>query len=236
MVAGKTRSTRWDPTFDDKPYSGPHSRFVKKFSNKYLDRADYILDAGCGVGNYLHMIDKKGCFGVDLDIYAIGTAKKYCVNSDFLIASVLDLPFRDNTFNVVAILEVIEHLPIGTEKKAIAEVKRILSCFGIILLSTPNHHFLNNIMDPAFLFRGHRHYKIEKVMELIIDVGFSIEEYVIRGGLGRLLFQDIFYFNKHVLHRRRGRIQDYFEKKAGIELDSNKEGIVDIFIAARKIN
>jgi 2-polyprenyl-3-methyl-5-hydroxy-6-metoxy-1,4-benzoquinol methylase len=164
MVAGKTSSTRWDPKVDDKPYSSPHSRFVKKFSNKYLDRADWILDAGCGVGNYLHLIDREGCFGVDLDRYAVGTAKKYCVNSDFLIASVLDLPFRDNTFNVVTIFEVIEHLPAGSEKRVFAEIKRILTCFGMMLLSTPNHHFLCNTMDPAFLLYGHRHYKIKKLM------------------------------------------------------------------------
>jgi len=236
MVARKTSNTRWDPKFDDKPHSGPHSRFAKKFSSKYLDRADYILDAGCGVGNYLHMIDRKGCFGVDLDRYAVGTANKYCVNSNFLIASVLDLPFRDNAFNVVTIFEVIEHLPAGTEKRAIAEIRRILNSFGIILLSTPNHHFLCNIMDPAFLLYGHRHYKIKKLMELIIDVGFSVEEYVIRGGLSRLLSQNIFYFNKHILHRRGGKIQDFLDDKSDKELNSNKEGNVDIFIAARKTN
>jgi hypothetical protein len=91
-------------------------------------------------------------------------------------------------------------------------------------------------MDPAFLLYGHRHYKIKKLMGLIVDVGLSVEEYVNRGGLGRLLSQDTFYFNKYVLHRRGGRIQDYFDNKSDTELNSDKEGIVDIFIAARKTN
>jgi len=63
-----------------------------------------------------------------------------------------------------------------------------------------------------------------------------VEEYVIRGGLSRLLSQNIFYFNKHILHRRGGKIQDFLDDKSDKELNSNKEGNVDIFIAARKTN
>lgn len=83
-------------------------------------------------------------------------------------------------------------------------------------------------MDHAFLLFGHRHYKIKKLMGLIVDGGFIVEEHVIRGGLGRLSSQDTFYFNKHLLHRRVGRIQDYFDNKSDKELDSNKEGLVDL--------
>jgi SAM-dependent methyltransferase len=235
MAPEKTTKTRWDPKFDDKPSVGPIGRFVTKFSSKYLHHADHILDAGCGVGSFLQTIDRKGCFGIDLDAYAVRTAKKYCINSDFVVASVLDLPFRDNAFNVVTISEVIEHLPSGTEKRAIAEIKRILTCSGMVLLSTPNYHFLSNIMDPAFLFYGHRHYKIKGLIETIMNSGFSIEEWVIRGGLGMLLSTNTLYFNKHIMHRRGGRLQNFLDNKADNELNSNKAGIANIFIAGRKI-
>jgi 2-polyprenyl-3-methyl-5-hydroxy-6-metoxy-1,4-benzoquinol methylase len=233
---GKTVRTRWDPRFDCKPSSGPIGRFVTKFSSKYIHEADHILDAGCGVGSYLHqMTDRKGCFGIDLDAYAIKIANKYCINSEFSVASVLDLPFRDNTFNIVTISEVIEHLPSGTEKRAISEIYRILTHSGMILLSTPNYNFLSNVMDPAFLFYGHRHYKIKKLMKLIIDSGFSIEEHAIRGGLSVLLSQNVLYFNKHILHRRGGRLQVFVDNKSDNELNSNKAGLANIFIAAKKI-
>jgi 2-polyprenyl-3-methyl-5-hydroxy-6-metoxy-1,4-benzoquinol methylase len=98
-------------------------------------------------------------------------------------------------------LEVIEHIPAGTEKQVIAEIqRRILKGSGLFLLSTPNRHFISNIMDPGFFF-GHRHYDVKKLVKLITEIGFSVKEYITRGGLSAMIAINIFYFNKHVLHK-----------------------------------
>lgn len=151
------------------------------------------------------------------------------------MASSLNLPFRDKTFDLAFMLEVIEHLPAGTEKQAIAEIQRILKDYGLFLLSTPNCHFISNIMDPGFFF-GHRHYDAKKLVKLITDIGFSVKEYISRGGLNALIAIDIFYFNKHILHKNGGKMQRFFDKNSDREFNSKKDGISHIFIAAEKVN
>jgi ubiquinone/menaquinone biosynthesis C-methylase UbiE len=225
--------TRWDPKVDNKPIIGPHNRFIQRFMSSYLRIDQHILDVGCGVGNCLHLIDRKGCFGIDVEINALKTAKKYCINSRFLVASCLNLPFRDETFDLAVMFEVIEHLRAGTEKQAIAEIQRILKGSGLLLLSTPNRHFISNILDPS-LFFGHRHYNVKKLVKLITEIGFSVKEYIHRGGLSAMIGIYIFYFNKHVLHKYGGNVQRFFDQYSDKEFNSKKEGISHIFIAAEK--
>ncbi|OGI78917.1 hypothetical protein A3F19_01730 [Candidatus Nomurabacteria bacterium RIFCSPHIGHO2_12_FULL_37_29] len=52
-----------------------------------------------------------------------------------VVASVYELPFNDNSFDVVLCMVVMEHLE--DPKKAISEMKRVLKSGGTILVSTP---------------------------------------------------------------------------------------------------
>ena len=160
----KTVKTTWDPRVDCKPEVGPRIRFSQNFGKEYIVKAKRILDVGCFIGTYTSLIDKAGCFGIDLDINALKTAKKHCVNSNFIVASVLDLPFRDGIFDLISMWEVIEHVPAGTEKQTLTEVHRALATSGAMLLSTPNDSLVCKISDPAFFLRGHRHYRAKKLM------------------------------------------------------------------------
>jgi SAM-dependent methyltransferase len=234
-MKNKTVRTRWNPAVDNKPEVNPRSRFMQDFSGKYLRTGSRILDVGCGIGNYIHLIDRKGCFGTDLEINALKVAKKYCINSDFLMASVLDLPFRDETFDLVAMWEVIEHIPPGTERQAISEIRRVLTSCGAFLLSTPNRNFISNIMDPAFFLMGHRHYDVRGIVKLITDIGFSVKQCTIRGRWSTLIATNIFYFNKHVLRKKGGKLHKFFEGKSENEFNSKKTGVANIFIAAKKV-
>src|SRR5262249_11960126 len=145
----KSVKTRWDPKVDDKPEIGPRSKFIHFFVKEYLGNANRILDVGCGIGNYIYLIDNKATFGIDLEREPLKIAKKYCVKADFAVASVLNLPFRDETFDSISMLEVIEHLPAGSERQALTEVRRTLTADGTLLLSTPNNHIISIVMDPA---------------------------------------------------------------------------------------
>jgi 2-polyprenyl-3-methyl-5-hydroxy-6-metoxy-1,4-benzoquinol methylase len=121
------------------------------------------LDVGCGIGSYTALIDNENSYGIDLDVYAVKTAKKHCTRSNFLVASVLNLPFRDEIFDLIVMWEVIEHVPAKTEMQVLTELHRTLTCCGAMILSTPNNHFISKMMDPAFVLCRHRHYDTKKL-------------------------------------------------------------------------
>jgi ubiquinone/menaquinone biosynthesis C-methylase UbiE len=221
---------------DDKPSRSPRILWSKKFAENYLKYTNRLLDVGCGVGSYTCHVDAPGSVGIDLQLNALRTAKKYCTQSQFVVASASNLPFRNETFDLICMWEVIEHLPRGAEIEVMIEARKILGPGATLLLSTPNHHLVSNIMDPALFLRGHRHYDINKLIQLINHAGFFVIQSTIRGGLNTLLATNIFYFAKHVLHTRNGKLHSFFERRSQKEYNLAKGGIVNIFIAAGKLD
>jgi len=81
-----------------------------------LPRGSY-LDVGCGTRQMLVYAKSMG-FG---PVVGIDHA---CKQAD-LIGSATDLPFKDNSFDVVVMLDVLEHLVPGDEVNALSEVRRV---------------------------------------------------------------------------------------------------------------
>jgi SAM-dependent methyltransferase len=236
-VNNKAVKIKWDSTVDDRPnIHSPRIRFSRNFSEKYLEGAKRILDIGCGIGSYTYLIDRNDCFGIDVDIRALKTAKRYCPNSNFITASVLNLPFKDEIFDIILMWGVIEYIEKETEKNAIQEIHRTLIAGAKFLLSAPNSHFIYNIVDPEHLLRRRqRHIEIKKLTKLITDTGFSIKQQTIRGGWKTIIAMNIFYLNKHLLHKKGGKIQRFLDRKSEEELNSKINGITNIFIVTEKI-
>ena len=188
---------------------------------------------GCGTGSFTYIVDREGCVGIDLHINALKTAKKYCKCSEFIVSSAFNLPFRDETFNIVFMWEVFEEIPVQSETLVIYEIRRLLSKNGYFLLSFSNDHMISNMLDPAFIFRGFRHYNTDKFMKLISEAGLNITSHTIRGFLYTLISNFLVFFYKHILHKKEGKTKEFFDSKSAEEL--NKEnGIVYTFIVARK--
>jgi ubiquinone/menaquinone biosynthesis C-methylase UbiE len=227
--------TGWDPSFDDRPTSDdPRIRFSHLFSRKYLNKKNVTLEIGCGTGSYTQIVDRKGWLGLDLDINAVKISKRYCKCTEFVVASALNLPFRDQIFGLICMWEVFEEIPKGTEKRVMAEVHRTSKSNSTFLLSVSNDHIVSKILDPAFIFKGSRHYHIKRLMNLISESGFSVTEHTIRGSLDTIIANFLFFFCKHVLKRREASIKTFFNKKSNEEFISEGDGIVYIFIAATK--
>lgn len=84
-----------------------------------VERAESVLDAGCGVGGALRHIatrfDAAGA-GITLSQYQARRATELSEEGgfealDFLVADACDQPFGDSTFDFVLSLEVGEHIP-----------------------------------------------------------------------------------------------------------------------------
>lgn len=95
------------------------------------------LDAGCGQGAISSIISKKSkkLHSIDIGEKALESAKKNVSNIDNVIfekASLLNLPFENNTFDFVVSNGVIHHTP--DPKRALGELSRVLKSEGELLL------------------------------------------------------------------------------------------------------
>jgi len=104
-------------------------------------------------------------------------------------------------YDLAVFLEVLEHLPPGSELKALKIIYKAHTSKGELVFSTPYRSFLSYIADPPALL-GHRHYSRRQLEMLFKNAGFR--SYTIyRGGY---VWQaiDIFllYFFNNVLKRK----------------------------------
>jgi SAM-dependent methyltransferase len=127
---------------------------------KYLDikPSDKILDAGCGEGFYVMLLDQLyGCqiVGLDNDPEILARAKKWLgekANIQLLVGDVTRLPFADETFDKIILSEVLEHIP--DDRKALSEMYRVLKPGGVLGITVPNHNY-PFLWDPLNWLRGH---------------------------------------------------------------------------------
>jgi SAM-dependent methyltransferase len=76
-------------------------------------------------------------YGTDINAWALNEAQRSVPQGQFLLLSAEDMrAFRDNSFTIVIAKHVVEHL--HYPEKAIAEMSRVLSPGGLLLLATPN--------------------------------------------------------------------------------------------------
>ena len=101
-----------------------------------------ILDAACGVGYGSYILSKNGkqVYGIDIDEESIKYAKKNFnrKNLHFVKASIENLPFDNDFFDIVVSFETIEHVNEIMQNKFLNEIERVLKKEGILFISTPN--------------------------------------------------------------------------------------------------
>jgi ubiquinone/menaquinone biosynthesis C-methylase UbiE len=101
-------------------------------------KARLILDVGCAEGfitNYLSQLQAQ-VIGIDID-QSLKIAKNKVKNASFIYASIMHLPFKEETFEAVTLLEILEHLPDTSINEGITEVNRVLKSGGTLMLSVP---------------------------------------------------------------------------------------------------
>jgi len=105
---------------------------VRKF------KPENILDIGCSDGLLLSFFHTRGlqCYGVDISKKSIMFAPEEIKENLMLLDIEKEyLPFKDNTFECITILEVLEHL--HDHSLIISEMYRVLKPGGIVLMSSP---------------------------------------------------------------------------------------------------
>lgn len=142
---------------------------------------DIVLDIGCGGGMNINRMAQtaKKVYGVDYSIESVNLSKE--VNEDLIRegrvevheGDVMDLPFDDDTFDIVTAFETVYFWP--DIIKSFGEVKRVLKPGGMFLIGCESNGTNNLAM---------------KFFDKVIDITFY-EDKDLREFLGNNDFKDI---------------------------------------------
>ncbi len=137
------------------------------------DKSAKILDAGCGTGKNLQLFLERGdAHGVDIAEAAIQFCRKRGIPADrALVASLLELPFPDQFFDLAFSFDVICN--IQEDVAAFAEIRRALKPNGRMIVQLPAYRFLWSAHDVAV---SHKYrYTAKDLRAKIVQAGFRIE-------------------------------------------------------------
>ncbi len=130
-----------------------------------------ILDAGCGTGLLMQKLKSFGLvYGVDNNSQGLIFCKKRGL-TNLKKASVNNLPFFKNTFDVITCVDVLYHKDVNGQK-TLSEFFRVLKPGGLIILKVPAHENLRGKHD-IFVHTRQR-YKINELKKEILKQNFNI--------------------------------------------------------------
>ncbi|MBI2144957.1 glycosyltransferase [Candidatus Woesearchaeota archaeon] len=127
-------------------------KFSEVLGEARISPESVVADIGCGPGVLISQLPKnKLTVAVDVSEQTVKFAtdlnKKMGRNVKGVVALAEKLPFKDNTFDCVFMIEVIEHMPRELEARALSEVKRVLKPGGQFIMTTPNYRSLWPIVE-----------------------------------------------------------------------------------------
>jgi SAM-dependent methyltransferase len=109
-----------------------------------------LLDVSCKEGDVLHALQPRG-FAMRGTNYEAQGSTLDGIPIDYNVDLLQRLPYDDASFDVVLLVEVIEHLE--NHRAALCELARILKPGGVLILTTPNIMRLNSRVH--FFFSGY---------------------------------------------------------------------------------
>ena len=134
-----------------------------------------LLDAGCGTGGMLEVIQKEfpswNLMGIDISYNALSYTKKRNIKN-LLQGSIENLPFNDESADIIISLDVLYHLQVGDDEKSLAEIYRILKKDGYLILHLPAFEFLRGVHDEIVQTR--RRYTKSQLYRKVEKAGFKI--------------------------------------------------------------
>lgn len=132
------RPKEWDKVVDKHKSLDQDLRQITALNLAPHRLSGTLLEAGCGDGALLsRLVDRiGGVVGVDISSKACKISALRVKNAHVLQCDLHHLPFQNEIFDCIFMIDTIEHLP--QPSKALKEAHRTMKNRGFLILTTPN--------------------------------------------------------------------------------------------------
>ena len=189
-------------------------RIEKRFPEIFRVENKKILDIGCGdyasLSCYLSGFKNAQVYAGDINPSSVANAKKITKRVNFSVFPAEALPFKDNFFDFVFILDVLEH--VNNPLLALKEAKRVVKKNGFIFIefspyyAYPTGHHLYPLGFPLGLL-PFQFIPINLTEKIVVNAKFDIKN------LGNYLFKQFKSLNKITIKKFK-----LISKKVGLKL------------------
>ena len=196
------------------------------FARRYV-AGKRVLDVACGEGYGSALLAgvASAVTGIDIDAGAVAHARaRYAAltNVRFEEGSAASLPLPDASVDVVVSFETIEHLPRADQPRMLAEIARVLTKDGVLVLSAPNpveYSTARNYRNPF-----HQHEPDRAELEALLGSAFS----------ARRWFRQRRYFGSAVWNEATGEtVEAWVGDAARVEQARPPAAMYFVVVAAR---
>ena len=136
----------------ENPYG--HDRYAFAWEHVPCDTAAH-LDFGCAEGDFLDSLRPKGIrrlVGVDASRAAIESGRRRFPSLELVhLTQTVPLPFEDQSFSCISVLDVIEHVDKQTE--VLDEINRVARDDALLIVTVPRQYILSFLDMGNFKFR-----------------------------------------------------------------------------------
>lgn len=151
---------------------------INKVTSYLENKRGKFLDIGFGAGNLERSLftdnTKLQIYGIDFSHKAVASAKKK-FKGNFLVGRSQKLPFKKETFDFVAMLDVLEHISENESKTVLGEINRVLKRGGHFIISVPINENLKKMDRDGTNYNKHlRQYTPELLEKELNSSGFHI--------------------------------------------------------------
>jgi len=193
----------------NKRYAANYLVNIEKELKNLISTNNYksILEAGCGTGRWIHPINEKNLniYGLDysFDMMKIPKAEKSYLN--LINADAVNIPFKDNIFDLIFCVNAIHHFP--DKEKFVAECKRTLTTKGMLAVFGVDPHidkdwYVYDYFDSVYendlkRFPSLKLLKILLRTEKFTDIEIKVVEEIHNKRVGNEVLSDPFLNKNH---------------------------------------
>lgn len=172
--------TFWDERIDAatayEPEDGMTKHRIRIVYNFIPQHVTNLLDIGAGYGYIERLISQKGrtikLYGNDISPNAVKQLQRR-FKGDFRVESLYRLRYPAQFFDLVMLLEVLEHVPPTKTFALLKRIKQLLKPGGYIIISVPSNEGLEQMKGNP---NGHtRTYTRELIKAELEAIGFTIK-------------------------------------------------------------
>lgn len=151
--------------------------FIDQFLSR-MPRDARILDAGCGPGSLVRYIKDKEyqCEGIDLSEEMLAVAHERVPEGEFTLMDMRHLQYADDTFDGLAAVYSLIHIPSAEVPSVLTEFNRVLKKHGLLLIiaqqGEPDHIVREPLKEDEKTFVNF--FTMEKLLRLLHEAGFTV--------------------------------------------------------------